>query len=70
MSQIQVQVKKNEPIDRALKRLKKTMASEGVLRELKDRRHFQKPSEKRRLKSSAARKRKAIEARNQKRTGL
>jgi len=41
-------------IERAIKHLKRKMAAEGVLRELKRRRHYMKPSVKRRKKMSEA----------------
>jgi small subunit ribosomal protein S21 len=53
-------------IERAIKNLKRKMAAEGVLRELKRRRHYMKPSIKRRKKASEAarrrRKRSRVEA--------
>ncbi len=41
----EVRVKKTETIDRALRRLKKQLDKEGTLKELRNRRHFEKPSE-------------------------
>ena len=41
-------------LDRAIKHLKRKMANEGILRELKRRRHYMKPSVKRRKKESEA----------------
>jgi small subunit ribosomal protein S21 len=41
-------------IERALKHLKRKVAAEGILRELKQRRHYMKPSIKRRKKASEA----------------
>jgi small subunit ribosomal protein S21 len=41
-------------IERAIKHLKRKMAAEGILRELKRRRHYMKPSVKRRKKASEA----------------
>jgi small subunit ribosomal protein S21 len=41
----EVQTKRGEPIDKALRRLKKKLDREGVLRELRNRRHYEKPSE-------------------------
>lgn len=53
-------------IERAIKHLKRKMAAEGILRELKRRRHYMKPSVKRRKKMSEAarrrRKRQKVEA--------
>lgn len=43
-----VNVKENESIDKALKRFKKKFEKTGVLRELRSRTFFQKPSIKRR----------------------
>lgn len=55
----EVKVRKGETIDRALKRLKKKLDREGVMREIRARRHFEKPSEKKRRKSVRARSRSA-----------
>ena len=41
-------------VERAIKHLKRKMASEGILRELKRRRHYMKPSVRRRKKDSEA----------------
>ena len=41
-------------LERAIKHLKRKMAAEGILRELKRRRHYMKPSIKRRKKESEA----------------
>ena len=41
-------------IERAIKYLKRKMAAEGILRELKRRRHYLKPSVKKRKKASEA----------------
>ncbi len=49
-------------IERAIKMLKRKLASEGVLRELKMRRHYMKPSVKRRKKQSEAEKRRTKRA--------
>lgn len=52
---IEVRVKKGEPIERAIKRLKKTMDKEGIIKQLRADRYFEKPSEKKRKKSARAR---------------
>ena len=52
---IQVKVKKGEPVERALKRLKKIMDKEGMMKQLRANRYFEKPSEKKRKKSARAR---------------
>lgn len=51
----QINLRKGEPIDRALRKLKKTMLREGVFQEVRDRRYFEKPSVKNRKKMKAAR---------------
>lgn len=48
----------NETIDAALRRFKRSIAKDGVLAEVKKRKHYEKPSVKKKLKSEAARKRK------------
>jgi len=45
-----VQISENESLEGALKRLKKKMEREGILKILKARKHYEKPSEKRRRK--------------------
>ena len=46
-----VEVKENEPLERALRRLKKKIEREGVLKALKARKHYEKPSERKRRKA-------------------
>ena len=53
MEATEVRLKKGEPIDRALRRLKKKLDKEGTLKELRNRRHFEKPSEKKRSAAEA-----------------
>ncbi|MCS6797287.1 MAG: 30S ribosomal protein S21 [Myxococcota bacterium] len=51
-------------LERAIKHLKRKMAAEGILRELKRRRHYMKPSVRRRKKEAEAarRRRKRLKA--------
>jgi len=42
-------------VDKALRRLKKKVDREGTLKEVRNHRHFEKPSEKRRRKMKMAR---------------
>lgn len=51
-------VRKNESIDDALRRFKRSVAKDGTMAEMKKRRHYEKPSVKRKKKSEAARKKK------------
>mgnify|MGYP003302231853 CR=1 FL=1 len=54
----EVRVGKNESLDTALKRFKRSCAKDGVIAEVRKREHYEKPSVKRKKKSEAARKRK------------
>ncbi len=44
----EVRSRKGEPIDRVLRRLKKKLDKEGTMKELRNRRHYEKPSEEKR----------------------
>ncbi len=58
---VQVVVRENN-VDQALKALKKKMQREGIFREMKMRRHYEKPSEKRaREKAEAIRRTRKLE---------
>jgi small subunit ribosomal protein S21 len=48
----EVRVKRGESVDRALRRLKKKLDKEGVMREIRAHRHYEKPSEKKRRKAA------------------
>jgi len=54
----EIRLGKNETLDTALKRFKRSCARDGVLAEVRKREHYEKPSVKRKKKSEAARKRK------------
>jgi small subunit ribosomal protein S21 len=54
----ETRVRKNETIDAALRRFKRSIAKDGVLAEIRKRKHYEKPSVRRKKKSEAARKRK------------
>lgn len=53
----EVKVGKNESLDAALRRFKKSCQKAGVLSEVRKRAHYEKPSVRRKKKSEAARKR-------------
>lgn len=55
----ETKVRKNETIDAALRRFKRSIVKDGVLAEVKKRKHYDKPSVRRKKKSEAARKRKS-----------
>ena len=52
---IQIKLKKGENVERALKRMKKILDKEGILKQIRANRYFEKPSEKARRKSARAR---------------
>ena len=51
----EIRLKKGESVEKALRRLKKKIDREGTLKEVRNHRHFEKPSERRRRKEKAAR---------------
>jgi small subunit ribosomal protein S21 len=51
----ELKVRKGEPLERVLRRLKKRLDREGVIREVRNHRYFEKPCEKKRRKMKAAR---------------
>ncbi|NGX31709.1 MAG: 30S ribosomal protein S21 [Chlamydiae bacterium] len=50
----QVKVRMGEPLDKALRALKKKLDREGVMKAVKNHRYYDKPSVKKRLKSKNA----------------
>ena len=61
---IQLKLKKGETVERGLKRLKKILDKEGIIKTLRDQRYFEKPCVKARKKSARAR----IRARSRRRS--
>ena len=51
----EVKIKRGESLDKALRRLKKKLDKEGVMREVRAHRHYEKPSERKRRKAARAR---------------
>jgi small subunit ribosomal protein S21 len=51
----EIKLKKGEPVEKALRRLKKKIDREGTLQAVRDNRRFEKPSTKRRRKEKVAR---------------
>lgn len=45
-----VEIGPNEPLERALRRFKRKIEQEGILRQLKERKHYEKPSIRKRKK--------------------
>jgi small subunit ribosomal protein S21 len=52
----QVEVKKDESFESALRRFKKKIEQDGILREVRDRKHYEKPSERKRKKAKSRKK--------------
>lgn len=51
----EIEVRKDESFESALRRFKKKIEQEGILREVRDRKHYEKPSERRRKKARSRR---------------
>ena len=49
-----VRVRKNEPTERAISKLKNLIVKEGTLQQLKEKRYYKKPSLRKKLKREAA----------------
>jgi small subunit ribosomal protein S21 len=47
----QIEIRKDESFESALRRFKKKIEQEGILREVRDRKHYEKPSERKRKKA-------------------
>jgi len=53
-----INLRDNEPLERALRRFKKKIEREGIIKQVKARKHYEKPSVKKRRKMREARKKK------------
>ncbi|MCM8789637.1 MAG: 30S ribosomal protein S21 [Candidatus Omnitrophica bacterium] len=51
----EVEVRKDESFESALRRFKKKVEQEGILKEVRERKHYEKPSERRRKKAKRRR---------------
>ena len=51
---IEIKIRKNEPVDRALRRLKKKLDRENVIKDVRAKRYYEKPCERRRRKAKVA----------------
>ena len=58
-----VKVRKNEPTEKAMKRFKRKVEREGILRDIKKNRYYRKPSVRKKEKMKAAQKRRRKHAR-------
>jgi len=61
---IQVNLRKDEPVDRALRKLKKKLDRDDILKEARNRRYFEKPSAKKRRKMKEAKFKAYLDARD------
>ncbi len=59
----EVKLRRGEPVEKGLRRLKKLLDREGIIKEMRARRHFEKPGDKRRKKQARARTRAARDRR-------
>jgi len=55
MKMPEIEIKKDESFESALRRFKRKLEQEGILRELRDRKHYEKPSERKRRKTRTRR---------------
>ena len=62
----EIRINKGESLERALKKLKKKLAREGTLQEARNRRHYEKPSEKRYRQKKQAKFNAMLDARHDK----
>ena len=53
-----VEIGRQGDLERALRKLKKKLEQEGVLRSVRERKHYEKPSERKRRKQKSSQKRK------------
>ena len=62
---IMVVLRKNETLEQAIRRFKKKVDDDGIIKEYKDRRYFVKPSMQRRLKKKDAIRKSQLKAKEQ-----
>ena len=60
---IEIKIEEGDRLDWALKVFKRRIAKSGILKDLRKKRHYVKPSEARQLKAAAARRRQRSESR-------
>jgi small subunit ribosomal protein S21 len=51
---IEIKIRKNEPVDRAIRRLKKKLEREYIIKDARAKRYYEKPCDKRRRKEKVA----------------
>lgn len=55
MEMSEIEIRKDESFEMALRRFKRKIEQEGILREIRDRKHYEKPSERKRKKARSRR---------------
>ena len=66
MANASVKVRKNEDIGRAIKRFKRKVEASGIMKTIKKKRYYRKPSEAKRIKRAEAAKRRRKNANRKK----
>ena len=51
----EIEIRKDESFESALRRFKRKIEQEGILREIRNRKHYEKPSERKRKRSKSKR---------------
>lgn len=51
---IEIKIRKNEPVDRAIRRLKKKLDRENIIKDVRAKRYYEKPCERRRRKNKVS----------------
>jgi small subunit ribosomal protein S21 len=64
---VEVQIRENEPLQKALRRFRRKVNRAGIMKELRRRRSYDKPSSEKRKKAAAAERRRIRAARRRKR---
>jgi len=59
----EVKLRRGGPVEKGLRRLNKRLDREGIIKDMRARRHYEKPGDKRRMKQARARTRAARDAR-------
>jgi len=50
----EIEIRKDESFESALRRFKRKIEQDGILKEIRDRKHYEKPSERRRKKAKSS----------------
>ncbi|MDT8437029.1 MAG: 30S ribosomal protein S21 [Gemmatimonadota bacterium] len=64
---VEVEIRENEPLQKALRRFRRKVNRAGIMKDLRRRRSYEKPSAERRKKAAAAQRRRLRAARRRRR---